>query len=139
MGKKNRGIQKLTSRIWSTFFVLFSWNFVKMMTLWAEHFHQISWGKACLIFYTDFICIKGSIQKPHGHNFALFWPPNFLQGHFLCNKRGQKWQIVDHLPLLDIWIEGCRICSGLKIEGCTCTRHTCSNKDPALWKFLIFP
>ena len=41
---------------------------------------------------------QGVIQKPSGQNFALFWPPTYLRGHFLCTKSGQKRQILDHLP-----------------------------------------
>ena len=40
----------------------------------------------------------GVIQKPRGHNFALYWPPTYPCGHFLCTDRGQKWQILDYLP-----------------------------------------
>ena len=48
--------------------------------------------------YCDFIlsfsiCL-GVIQKPRGHNSALFWPPTYLSGHFSCTKRGQKCQIL---------------------------------------------
>ena len=40
----------------------------------------------------------GVIQKPRGHNFALFSPPTYPRGHFLCTERGQKWQILDQYP-----------------------------------------
>ena len=44
------------------------------------------------------VSVIGVIQKLRGHRFVHFWPPTYLRGHFLCTKRGQKWQILDHLP-----------------------------------------
>ena len=36
----------------STIFIQSSWNLVKMITSWANHFHQVSWGldKNCRFF-----------------------------------------------------------------------------------------
>ena len=28
----------------SSIFVVFSWNFVKMISSWVDYFHQLSWG-----------------------------------------------------------------------------------------------
>ena len=41
--KNMRCIQKLAISKKSTIFVLFSWNFVKMITTWDDYFHQVSW------------------------------------------------------------------------------------------------
>ena len=66
------------------------------------HWIQISENYESYILVLTNLYVKtrplGVIQKPRGHNFAHFWPPTYLRGHFLCTKRGQKWQILDHLP-----------------------------------------
>ena len=42
--KKIRQVQKLAISKTSTFFVLSSWNLVKMIASWGDYFHQVSWG-----------------------------------------------------------------------------------------------
>ena len=42
--KKTGHAQKLAINKRSTIFVLSSWNLVKIITSWVNHFHQVSWG-----------------------------------------------------------------------------------------------
>ena len=42
--KKTGHFQKLAINKKSTIFVLSSWNLVKIITSWGNHFHQVSWG-----------------------------------------------------------------------------------------------
>ena len=50
--KKRAHIQKLAFSEKSTFFAQSSWNLVKIITTWGNHFHQVSWGldKKCRFF-----------------------------------------------------------------------------------------
>ena len=55
-------VQKLAIDKKSTIFVQSSWNLVKMITSWANHFHQVSWGldKNCRFFtYGQFLIVSG--------------------------------------------------------------------------------
>ena len=62
----------------------------------AKH-GQIGWHFAfCL--GKDFLSKSILAGCARGHNDALFWPPTYPRGHFLCTKRGQKWQLLDLLP-----------------------------------------
>ena len=50
--KKIRHFQKLAISEKSTFFVPSSWNLVKKIASWGNHFHQVSWGynQKCVFF-----------------------------------------------------------------------------------------
>ena len=53
--KKMRQAQKLAINKKSTFFVLSSWNLVKIINSWGNHFHKVSWeyNKNCGFFTND--------------------------------------------------------------------------------------
>ena len=43
-GNKNETFSKLASNKKSTYLVLSSWKFIKMITSWGDYFHQVLWG-----------------------------------------------------------------------------------------------
>ena len=42
--------------------------------------------------------MRGAIDKHMDIILVFLNHPSTSHGHFLNNKRGQKWQILDHLP-----------------------------------------
>ena len=60
--KKPRTLPKVDHYKKSTIFVQSLWNLVKIITLWGNHFHQVSWGldKNCGFFTNgQFLSVSG--------------------------------------------------------------------------------
>ena len=92
LGKRMGHFQKLAINKKSTIFVQSSWNLVKMITSWANHFHQVSWvlDKKCGFFTNDQflnvsrflfprlyddLCSKTHLFQTLFLDFKLWWLP----------------------------------------------------------------
>ena len=80
--EKTAHAQKLANNKESTIFVQSSWNLIKMITSWGNHFHQVSWGwdKNCGFFIIgQFLCVCGFfLLRPYIQSLYCFKATNFV-------------------------------------------------------------